>query len=93
MWEFPVQISYDGRYITTADGRSVRIWDAGALALVKEFPVSGFQVEAAAYCPTKYCPLCTPPLAPTNAAPLLIALATTWRSILGIVTMKLVFVS
>lgn len=48
-----IRMSYDGRYVTTADGRSVRIWDTAALALLKEFPISGYQVEAAAYCPTK----------------------------------------
>lgn len=48
-----VQLTHDGRWLTTTDGSSVRVWDAATLtAPVKEFTVA-YPLEAASYCPSK----------------------------------------
>lgn len=47
-----VQLTFDGKYLTTTDGHTIRFWDTGSLTKVKEFTVR-YPVEAASYCPAK----------------------------------------
>lgn len=48
-----MDLTHDGRWLTTTDGSSVRVWDAATLsAPVKEFTVA-YPLEAASYCPSK----------------------------------------
>lgn len=47
-----IDLTFDGRFLTTTDGSSIRFWDVGALAEVKRHSVS-YPVEAASYCPAK----------------------------------------
>lgn len=46
------QLTFDGRFLTTTDGNTIRFWDVGALSEIKQHKVS-YPVEAASYCPAK----------------------------------------
>jgi serine-threonine kinase receptor-associated protein len=47
------QLTHDGRWLTTTDKNTVRIWDTATLDKpCKEFTVK-YPVEAASYCPAK----------------------------------------
>lgn len=48
-----MQLTHDGRWLTTTDGNTVRMWDATNLSTpVKTFTVT-YPLEAASYCPAK----------------------------------------
>jgi hypothetical protein len=48
-----LQLTHDGRWLTTTDGNTVRVWDVANLsAPVKTFTVP-YPLEAASYCPAK----------------------------------------
>jgi hypothetical protein len=50
-----LQLTHDGRWLTTTDGNTVRVWDAANLsAPVKNLTVP-YPLEAASYCPAKVC--------------------------------------
>lgn len=49
-----VDLTFDGRFLTTTDGSSIRFWDVGALSEIKQIKVA-YPVEAASYCPAKRC--------------------------------------
>jgi WD40 repeat protein len=47
------QLTHDGRWLTTADSNTVRVWDAASLAApVLEWAVA-YPLEAASYCPAR----------------------------------------
>lgn len=45
-----IDVTFDGRYLTTAGGSTVRVWDSHSLQVVKSFDVKT-PVEAASYSP------------------------------------------
>lgn len=47
-----VEVSYCQNFITTADGNSVKVWNASSLELIKEHTLKQ-KVESASFCPTK----------------------------------------
>jgi serine-threonine kinase receptor-associated protein len=48
-----MDLTHDGRWLTTTDNNSVRVWDAANLSTpVKTFTVA-YPLEAASYCPSK----------------------------------------
>jgi hypothetical protein len=48
-----LQLTHDGRWLTTTDSNTVRVWDAANLSTpVKTFTVA-YPLYAASYCPTK----------------------------------------
>jgi WD40 repeat protein len=47
-----IEISFDGHYFTTTDGRSVKFWSTSNLQQLKEFTLP-FTVESASFCPAK----------------------------------------
>jgi hypothetical protein len=48
----PPQLTFDGRFLTTTDGNTIRFWDVASLSEVKSHTVT-YPVEAASYCPAK----------------------------------------
>jgi serine-threonine kinase receptor-associated protein len=47
-----IDLTFDGRHLTTTDGQTVRFWDVASLSEVKSYKVS-YPVEAASYCPAR----------------------------------------
>lgn len=47
-----MQVTQDGRYLTTSSGNNVQLWDGASFAPVKTFKM-GFNVESAAFCPKR----------------------------------------
>ncbi|KIZ04267.1 serine-threonine kinase receptor-associated protein [Monoraphidium neglectum] len=47
-----VELTFDGRFLTTTDGATIRFWDVGALREAKQHKAA-YPVEAASYCPAK----------------------------------------
>lgn len=47
-----IDLTFDGRHLTTTDGNTIRFWDVPSLSQTKSFTV-GYPVEAASYCPAK----------------------------------------
>ncbi len=44
------QVSFDGRYMTTAEGSAVRIWDTSTLTQIKHHKFKQPNFESASYC-------------------------------------------
>lgn len=47
-----VDLTFDGRFLTTTDGNVIRFWDVGGLSEIKQHKTQ-YPVEAASYCPAK----------------------------------------
>lgn len=47
-----VEVSYCQKFITTADGKTVKVWDASSLGLVAEHTLKQ-KIESASFCPSK----------------------------------------
>lgn len=47
-----IDVTFDGRFLTTTDGSTIRIWDTNTLTTAASFAVT-YPVEAASYCPAK----------------------------------------
>lgn len=50
---FLLQLSFDGRHLTTAEGSVVRMWDAASLTQLKSHRVQSGNAESASYCASK----------------------------------------
>jgi serine-threonine kinase receptor-associated protein len=47
-----IEVSFDGNYITSTDGKSVKFWSTSNLQQLKEFTLP-YTVESASFCPAK----------------------------------------
>jgi serine-threonine kinase receptor-associated protein len=47
-----LQLTFDGRILTTTDGHTIRFWDTASLTPIKQHTVQ-YPVEAASFCPTR----------------------------------------
>mmetsp|Transcript_8839 Transcript_8839/g.15310 ORF Transcript_8839/g.15310 Transcript_8839/m.15310 type:complete len:340 (-) Transcript_8839:554-1573(-) len=48
-----IELSFDGRHLTTAEGKCVRIWDAPSMRQVKSHTMEYANAESASFCPSR----------------------------------------